>query len=36
MVAGMEVVDCMNVEQSRGVGRMLGNAEALPDCRVLQ
>ena len=29
--AGMEVVDGKSTEQSQGVGRILGNAEALPE-----
>ena len=33
--AGMKVVDGMHVGQSRGVGRMPGDAGALPECEVI-
>ena len=32
--AGMEVVDGMHAGQSQGVGRMSGDAGALPECVV--
>ena len=33
--AGMEVVDGKNAGQSRGVGRMTGDAGALSECKVI-
>ena len=35
VVAGMEVVERMHAGQSRGLGRMSGDAGALPECEVI-
>ena len=35
MLAGMELVDGMHAGQSQGVGRMLGDDGASPECEVI-